>query len=305
MNIDDISFYKKHLRNIFMNDSNFNINIKHSKNENNTNIIEFKIAPHIENRNTYNEDYCLCFSINMYEKKLNEVNLKKCSLLSGTEILHILERIAKIFRLNKIYLQDNSYIKILSSTNKIYNLSLTNMYILSEGLSWYNKFGYISLNFEEEKENNTRIMRLSLPEYMSLLLDVLLNKFEREFSWDIKLAEQQFNNTNLIHILKPKINKLKNIMRNKNINLIQALKIYYKYDEEIYKIHTTYSKFMRYLTNINSLNTLNISDFIKIFRRKIKNKNIRLYDDELEFIHYILSQTNEILIYNNKLMKTI
>ena len=43
------------------------------------------------------------------------------------------------------------------------------MYILSEGISWYNKFGYISKNFEEEKEYNKNIIQKELLEYMPLL----------------------------------------------------------------------------------------------------------------------------------------
>ena len=55
----------------------------------------------------------------------------KCSLLSGTEILFILEKIAKIFRLSEICLEDKSHISIISKTNKEYFLSLRNIYILS------------------------------------------------------------------------------------------------------------------------------------------------------------------------------
>ena len=135
MNGSDIRFYESGLRNLLRNsnknknNSKFNIEIKHNKN--NSNIIDFKIGPHIENRKNYLSNYCIWFSININHKKLYKVDLMKCSLLSGTEILFILEKIAKIFRLSEIDLEDQSIITIISKTNKKYFLSLRNIYILS------------------------------------------------------------------------------------------------------------------------------------------------------------------------------
>jgi len=310
----------KHLIYIF-----YSSNIKFIKNiykfyifySSNTNIIHVQIGPHIENRQTYNDNYCLLFNINLNYKKLYDVDLRKCSSLSGTEILNILEKIAKKFILNEIHLEDVSHINIISSTNKEYGLSLKNMYILSEGLSWYNKFGYISSNFEEEIIYNQRIMDMELLEYMSLILESNNNYLKEKILSSYNVIKKQFEqNINSLLIVKRK-NKIKKIIINKygNVNvtddiLYEVVKIYYKYDEERDNIIKKHEKFIEYLIHITSSNLINyikntskISDIIKNFRKRIKEKT--LDDCELEFIKYILNSSNKILKYDYKLIKII
>jgi len=105
-----LSFYKEKLKNSFKNfnknNTKFNIDIKK-----NTNIIQIKIVPSIKK---HNEDYCLLFNINLNNKILYDIYLSKCLLLSGTEILNILEKIAKKFKVNEIHLEDASCISFIS-----------------------------------------------------------------------------------------------------------------------------------------------------------------------------------------------
>ena len=138
MEQDNFSSYNSYLRNILRNNNKnnkkFNIDItKNENSKNNKNIIQFKIGPHMENRKNINQEYCknycFWFSINFNDKILYKIDLTKCSLFSGTEILNKLEEIAKKFILNKIYLEDASHIAVISSTNKVYYLSLRNIYI--------------------------------------------------------------------------------------------------------------------------------------------------------------------------------
>ena len=168
MNSRDISFYDNGLRSVLKNsnknNSKFNIEIIDKKN--NSNII-YIISSHAENINTKN--HCISFRLNNIEKYIYVSTLEKCSL-SGTEILVILKKIAKIFEVREICLTDASAITIRSKTNKEYILSLRNMYILSTGISWYNNYGYVSKNFEEEKEYNKTIMEIPLLDYMSVIL---------------------------------------------------------------------------------------------------------------------------------------
>ena len=321
MNGIDISFYESGLRNVLRNSNknnkNFNIEINHNKNINNSNIIDFQIGPHMENRKNYHDNYCILFSINIYKKKLYKIFLEKCSLLSGTKILVILEKIAKIFKLSTISLQDASTITIISLTNKEYILSLGNIYILSVGISWYNKFGYVSENFREEKEYNEIIMKIPLLDYMNVILEKNINEFNTRFNdYFIFIKKKYFSNNSKIH---NRIIKIKNIIKKKyginNPNIItddilyEATKILREYDENIEKINSKHHKFMTYLESSNLLNYIKsastISDVIKSFREKIKRRNIRLDDNELEFIKYILDSSHNILEYNNNLVKII
>ena len=331
MNSIDIHFYESGLRNVLRNsnknNSEFNIEIKHSKNKNNSNIINFKVAPHIENRKNYLDDHCIWFSININDKKLYKVDLRKCSLLSGTEILFILEKIAKIFRLSKICLEDNSHISIISKTNETYDIFLRYMYILSTGISWYNKFGYISKNFEEEKEHNRKIMEIPLSDYMSLILKENINTFETQFKKEFFIIKEQYfiqNLQNLHKLQKRRVNEIKSIIKkNYQINnnklsnltfvtddiLYEAIKKLNKYDENIENINSKHHKFMTYLESPNLLNYIKpeftISYIIIKFREKIERRNIRLDNNELEFINYILDESNDIIQYDSNLVKII
>jgi hypothetical protein len=76
--------------------------------------------------------------------------LDKCASSSGTNLLNILEQYA-IERgdIYQIVLNDASDIYVCNV-----NISLRYLYLLTTGLSWYNKLGYISDYTSSEKEHN-------------------------------------------------------------------------------------------------------------------------------------------------------
>lgn len=305
---------KNIIRNFNKNNKNFNKKFNIIIENENTNI-KFKIVP--IGKNIY-EEHCIWFSINKLEKKLYHIDLRRCSLLSGPEILHILEKIAKKFNLSTIHLNDASLITIISLTNKSYSISLRNMYILSDGISWYNKYGYISKSFNEEKDYNKRIMELPLSEFMKLILNSRLNNFTLSNSF-FDSVKNEFNRNNLKNLLLRRKNSIKKIIKEKyGINnrkditdaiLLESIKIYYKYYEKIEEINSIHRKFLVYINSLNLhnyiKNTSKISDIINNFRKKLKNKNIRFDDSEIEFIEYILQRTNNILKYDANLVKVI
>ena len=306
---------KNIIRNFNKNNKNFNKKFNIIIENENTNI-KFKIVP--IGKNIY-EEHCIWFSINKLEKKLYKIDLRRCSLLSGPEILYILEKIAKKFNLSEIHLNDASHISIISLTNKSYSISLANMYILSDGISWYNKYGYISKSFNEEKDYNKRIMETPLSEFMKLILNSRLNYFNRMSIIFFDLVKNEFNRNNLKILLLRRKNNIKKIIKEKyGINnrkditdaiLLESIKIYYKYDEKIEEINSIHRKFIAYINSLNLHNYIKnsskISDIINNFRKKLKNKNIRFDDSEIEFIEYILQRTNNILKYDANLVKVI
>lgn len=76
--------------------------------------------------------------------------LDKCASSSGTNLLNILEQYA-IERgdIYQIALSDASDIYVCKIM-----ISLSYLYLLTTGLSWYNKLGYISVDTSSEKEHN-------------------------------------------------------------------------------------------------------------------------------------------------------
>ena len=66
---------------------------------------------------------------------------------------------------------------------------------------------------------------------------------------------------------------------------------------------------MTYLESPNLLNYIKpeftISYIIIKFREKIERRNIRLDNNELEFINYILDESNDIIQYDSNLVKII
>ena len=163
-------------------------------------------------------------------------------------------------------------------------------------------------------------MEMPLSDYMVFILEINLKKFEERFLISFNIIKEQFDRTNLSPLEERRRGKIKKIIKEKyeinnikNITdniLYEAYKIYYEYDKKKINIEETNIKFMEYIIHITSSNLLNyirnpskISDVIKSFRKKIKN--IRLDDNELEFIKYILDSSDKLLKYDGNLIKII
>ena len=107
--------------------------------------------------NNYECNMCVKFKID-YERyediTVNIKELNKCHY-SGTETLDRLELLIRGLNNNikYMYLDDQSYI-----TYEDFNLNLGIMYILTNGMSWYNKLGFKQENYKEES-NNWNIIR--------------------------------------------------------------------------------------------------------------------------------------------------
>lgn len=96
--------------------------------------------------------------------------LTKCNEQSGTEML---TRIIDIARgLNKnVSLSDVSELYYGDDPNvDACIFSLTNLYILLYGQSWYNKFGFKSQDYDAELAHNKKVRSMKLSDYLDLLL---------------------------------------------------------------------------------------------------------------------------------------
>ena len=110
------------------------------------------------------EGNCLEFFI----EKDNNIGIKqlnKCKL-SGGEILERIELFANHINSKYIYLDDKSTLKIGDV-----EINFAILYILSNGYSWYNKFGFYQTNYILEKKKWNRIREMTFRECKSLFLN--------------------------------------------------------------------------------------------------------------------------------------
>ena len=81
---------------------------------------------------------------------------------SGFNILNLIKKLGKELNINYIKLIDKSIIN-----NSCY-ISLSYIYILMLGKSWYNIQGFISKDYEEEQVNNIELINKSIFEFISI-----------------------------------------------------------------------------------------------------------------------------------------
>jgi hypothetical protein len=85
------------------------------------------------------------------------------TLLSGNSILDISKTFGEKINASKMWLTDASG---LSSICSGYDFSMTYLYILSNGVSWYNSKGFISPYFVEEYNHNIKLLSLNIVEFL-------------------------------------------------------------------------------------------------------------------------------------------
>ncbi len=100
---------------------------------------------------------------------LKYVQPNKCKT-PGTELLYLLYQVAKKLSYNIVIEMDASE-KILYSDNRYAinncSISLSLYSILLTGQSWYNKYGYYSPDYDEERKHNDIIRQLSMDDYFA------------------------------------------------------------------------------------------------------------------------------------------
>jgi hypothetical protein len=94
-----------------------------------------------------------------------------------------------------------------------YSFSLSLLSILSTGISWYNSFGFISENFEDEKGYNARFLGMNLEDFLNECIPKILeNRLKYYFE---KLNKQIVIFQNLPNSQHKK-NKLEQLLKEKS-----------------------------------------------------------------------------------------
>src|SRR5437868_9695757 len=98
--------------------------------------------------------------------KMHIESMTLCGKVSGTTILNKIIALAKNINLETIDLVDGSSIYLNKQIDNKCYISLSALYILLHGISWYNKFGFISDEYNIEKTENDLIRKLSVSEFI-------------------------------------------------------------------------------------------------------------------------------------------
>ena len=111
----------------------------------------------------------------IYRSNIMKINLlQKCDDEKGGSILNKLITIGKKAHVTHIELEDDSHLDC--------DIPLAAYYILKYGMSWYNKFGFVSENDKQHRIENERIRNLPLEHFIHEIVDATNKDFNRR--WD-------------------------------------------------------------------------------------------------------------------------
>jgi len=110
--------------------------------------------------------------------------------LSGNTIIDIAKKFGGILRAKQLSLIDASGLLSICYPN---HFSLTTLYILSIGISWYNTKGFISPYFDEERRHNTRLLSLNIIDFLIAQREYTFKYLEFDRSIDMNNIEQVNN----------------------------------------------------------------------------------------------------------------
>jgi len=143
--------------------------------------------------------------------------IEKCQS-SGTVNLNKIINYARLMKLESIKLEDRS---------DILDISMAIIFILANGISWYNQYGFISgeENFEQEKKNNLHLINLPLKDFLSLIL----SKNNNNISKFIQIINKYgFNEQSKVKDIFIKIKELlkNNQMNQDELKILKRILIY-------------------------------------------------------------------------------
>ena len=231
---------------------------------------------------TSNSDWCCSFYIED-ENVLFLDFLFKCNGNTGSTILNKIIGYGKYLKnegiIEKIKLEDDSHIKI---GNKKFSLSLLS--ILRTGSSWYNNFGFISDQSEEEKANNARFLGMNLSNFLDLCIENKLKYYFEKLNKDILNLESNveflaFRKKELEKLLK-KRSKRNSLPRNNFIENFRLKKITKKDDFirifEDKQVQTLFTEIKNKLIDYTKLPPVEIDNIHKLFEF-IESSGIIMY----------------------------
>jgi hypothetical protein len=169
---------------------------------------EYIIRIEDSNVNIYNQDN-LCIKFEIRDRELFIIELNHCGYKGSTNLRKIIGYAKKLNENSKIIdsigLLDGSYFK------EYEDISLTILYILSTGISWYNYFDFKSEFFDEEIKHNQQFLSMTFTTFLDICISKII---------EIKLKYyQELNNTLVSYRIQKKSkftnNKIDTLEKNK------------------------------------------------------------------------------------------
>ena len=122
-----------------------------------------------------------CVTFSLYPDKIYIELLDKCGITSGTELLNMIDELAKrMSNIKYIELYDNSKIEICEQSIVLYILK-----ILKDGQSWYNLHGYLSEYHDSEISHNEVIINMEYEKFIDIVYTRNLELFLLENSIEV------------------------------------------------------------------------------------------------------------------------
>ena len=106
-----------------------------------------------------------CLELKIHGNHMKVEYISKCNYrINGTQILGIIQKfVNERGGIDSVELQDTS--RLLNLCNR-YDIPLYIIYILSTGKSWYNSYGYKSMNYVNEIKHNRKLLDMNIIEFM-------------------------------------------------------------------------------------------------------------------------------------------
>lgn len=168
--------------------------------------------------NKSNNEICIEIHIHIHGKENKKIfieNLNHCGYNGRTNLEAIIEYSKELNKESKIieslYLIDASYLKHSE-------ISLSTLYILTTGKSWYNQFGFFSEIYQNEIENNKKFLMMTLEEFLNECIEKIQIDIKRKYNQNINKLQQQkeefiriFGNKNIRELFTEIIRMLREI----------------------------------------------------------------------------------------------
>jgi len=243
---------------------------------------------------TSNSDWCIDFHFEIDKRKIELDNLNKCYNKSGSVNLE------KIINYGK-YLKKNYNIidKIeLLDASTIYDkrISLWLLSILSTGMSWYNRFGFVSPNHEVEQEYNSKFLRMQFNEFLDLCGNILFEQKKEYFdnlnNEIIQIKEYKEKKGSLSSRLQNSLAKKLNNKTKKNTLTAEGLLEYI-----MEELNAKKKIFIDNFDNFDNFGNLTVKEVFTNIKEKLKSQ---LSEQELNIIIELFSflDSSRIILYH-------
>ena len=135
-----------------------------------------------------------CSSLLVSGNRIYILSLKKCGINSGNKLLKNIENLVR-------QIQEIDYIELYDSSTILLNgieIDLAFLKILSTGKSWYNKYGYVSDNYNNEKSENDLLRKKFLIEELDSYKKKIVDIFKTNKELSIYILNNKILNDNIL-----------------------------------------------------------------------------------------------------------